>query len=77
MIAAVGSVILTPWNWYNNSEAIQYSLGILGSLIGPLFGILIAGYYLAAKQRIAVDAMYTLEPCGPVLVPGRLQPRTR
>jgi len=64
MIAAVGSVILTPWNWYNNSEAIQYSLGILGSLIGPLFGILIAGYYLAAKQRIAVDDMYTLSPTG-------------
>ena len=64
MIAAVGSVILTPWNWYNNSEAIQYSLGILGSLIGPLFGILIAGYYLAAKQRISVDDMYTLSPTG-------------
>jgi NCS1 family nucleobase:cation symporter-1 len=64
MIAAVGSVILTPWNWYNNDAAIQYSLGILGSLIGPLFGILIAGYYLSAKQRIAVDEMYTLSPTG-------------
>jgi NCS1 family nucleobase:cation symporter-1 len=64
MIAAVGSVILTPWNWYDNPQAIQYSLGILGSLIGPLFGILIAGYYLGAKQRIAVDDMYTLSPTG-------------
>jgi NCS1 family nucleobase:cation symporter-1 len=64
MIAAVGSVILTPWNWYNNDAAIQYSLGILGSLIGPLFGILIAGYYIGAKQRIAVDDMYTLAPTG-------------
>ncbi len=64
MIAAVGSVILTPWNWYNNDAAIQYSLGILGSLIGPLFGILIAGYYLAAKQRIAVDDMYSMDPGG-------------
>ena len=64
MIAAVGSVILTPWNWYNNREAIQYTLDILGSLIGPLFGVLIAGYYLAAKQRIAVDDMYTLSPTG-------------
>jgi NCS1 family nucleobase:cation symporter-1 len=62
MIAAVGSVILTPWNWYDNDQAIHYTLGILGSLIGPLFGILIAGYYLAAKQRIAVDDMYTLDP---------------
>jgi NCS1 family nucleobase:cation symporter-1 len=64
MIAAVGSVLLMPWNWYNNDAAIQYSLGILGSLIGPLFGILIAGYYIVARQRIAVDDMYTLSPAG-------------
>ena len=50
MIAAVGSVLLTPWNRYNNPEAIHYTLGILGAFIGPLFGILIAGYYLS-KQR--------------------------
>ena len=74
MIAAVGSVILTPWNWYNNSAAIHYSLGILGSLIGPLFGILIAGYYLAAKQRIAVDAMYTMEPSGRYWYRGGFNP---
>jgi nucleobase:cation symporter-1, NCS1 family len=74
MIAAVGSVILTPWNWYNNSAAIQYSLGILGSLIGPLFGILIAGYYLAAKQRISVDDMYTLSPTGRYWFSGGFNP---
>jgi nucleobase:cation symporter-1, NCS1 family len=74
MIAAVGSVILTPWNWYNNSAAIQYSLGILGSLIGPLFGILIAGYYLAAKQRISVDDMYTLSPKGRYWFSGGFNP---
>ncbi|ROQ40020.1 NCS1 family nucleobase:cation symporter-1 [Frondihabitans sp. PhB188] len=64
MIAAVGSVLLTPWNWYSNPQAIQYTLGILGALIGPLFGLLIAGYYLVAKQRIAVDDMFTMEPTG-------------
>jgi nucleobase:cation symporter-1, NCS1 family len=59
MIAAVGSVLLTPWNWYGNDQAILYTLGVLGALIGPLFGILIAGYYIVAKQRVAVDDMYT------------------
>lgn len=65
MIAAVGSVLLTPWNWYSNDTAIHYTLGLLGALIGPLFGILIAGYYVAARQRIKVDAMYTMEKDGP------------
>jgi NCS1 family nucleobase:cation symporter-1 len=64
MIAAVGSVLLTPWNWYDSAEGIRFTLGILGSLIGPLFGILIAGYYLAARQRVAVDDMYSMAPTG-------------
>ena len=64
MIAAVGSVVLTPWNWYNSDEGILYTLGILGALIGPLFGVLIAGYYLVSKQRVWVDDLYTMEPTG-------------
>lgn len=64
MIAAVGSVILTPWNWYDNDQAIHFTLGILGALIGPLFGILIAGYYIAAKQTVKVDDMFTMDDKG-------------
>lgn len=64
MIAAVGSVVLTPWNWYSNDHAIAYTLGILGALIGPLFGILIAGFYTVSKQRIWVDDMFTLDRGG-------------
>ncbi|MFG1879090.1 NCS1 family nucleobase:cation symporter-1 [Sphaerisporangium sp. NPDC049003] len=62
MIAAVGSVLLTPWNWYSNPDAIHYTLGILGALIGPLFGILISGYYIVSRQRVWVDDLFTLDP---------------
>ena len=53
MIAAVGSVILTPWNWYNNSEAIQYSLGILGTILLGMVGSFIGGFlgYLLHHDR--------------------------
>lgn len=64
MIAAVGSVLLTPWNWYDNPEAIFWTLGILGALIGPLFGILIADYYVVRDQHIEVDELFTLEEDG-------------
>ncbi|MGY4709823.1 NCS1 family nucleobase:cation symporter-1 [Mycolicibacterium sp. CBM1] len=64
MIAAVGSVLITPWNLYNNPEVIHYTLEILGAFIGPLFGVLIADYYLVHKQRVAVDDLFTMSKSG-------------
>src|SRR5258707_2894968 len=64
MIACVGSVLITPWNLYNKPEVIHYTLEILGAFICPLFGVLIADYYLIKKQRIIVDDMFTLDENG-------------
>ncbi|MBA2948259.1 NCS1 family nucleobase:cation symporter-1 [Streptomyces himalayensis] len=74
MIAAVGSVILTPWNWYSNPDAIHYTLGLLGALIGPLFGILIAGYYVISRQQVDVDALFTRDPGGRYWFKGGYNP---
>ncbi|WP_282777573.1 MULTISPECIES: NCS1 family nucleobase:cation symporter-1 [unclassified Nocardia] len=64
MIAAVGSVLITPWNLYNNPEVIHYTLETLGAFIGPLFGVLIADYYLVRKQRVIVDDLFTMAKTG-------------
>jgi NCS1 family nucleobase:cation symporter-1 len=64
MIAAVGSVLITPWNLYNSPDTIHYTLDILGCFIGPLYGVLIADYYLIKKQRVVVDDLYTLDARG-------------
>ncbi|WP_059013991.1 NCS1 family nucleobase:cation symporter-1 [Mycobacterium sp. M26] len=64
MIAAVGSVLITPWNLYNNPEVIHYTLEILGAFIGPLFGVLIADFYLVRKQHVAVDDLFTMSTSG-------------
>jgi len=64
MIAAVGSVLLTPWNLYKSPETIHYTLDTLGAFIGPLFGVLIAHYYLVHKQRVVVDDLFTLDEDG-------------
>jgi NCS1 family nucleobase:cation symporter-1 len=64
MIAAVGSVLITPWNLYNSPEVIHYTLETLGAFIGPLFGVLIADFYLIRKQRVVVDDLFTMSPSG-------------
>lgn len=64
MIAAVGSVLLTPWNLYSSPDVIHYTLDTLGAFIGPLYGVLIADYYLIKKQQVVVDDLYTMSPEG-------------
>ena len=64
MIAAVGSVLLTPWNLYSNPEVIHYTLETLGAFIGPLFGVLICDYYLVRKQKIVVDDLFRMTETG-------------
>jgi nucleobase:cation symporter-1, NCS1 family len=64
MIAAVGSVLITPWNLYNNPEVIHYTLETLGAFIGPLFGVLLADFYLVRKQKVVVDDLFTMAESG-------------
>jgi NCS1 family nucleobase:cation symporter-1 len=64
MVAAVASVFITPWNLFNNPGVIHYTLDVLGSFIGPLYGVLIVDYYLVKRQRVALDDLYSMSPSG-------------
>jgi NCS1 family nucleobase:cation symporter-1 len=64
MIAAVGSVLLTPWNLFQSPELIHYTLDVLGAFIGPLFGILIADFYLIKRSKVYVDDLFDDTPKG-------------
>lgn len=54
---AIGLVIL-PWNLYNSPEIINYFLGGLGALLGPLFGIIMADYWIIRRARVNVLDLY-------------------
>lgn len=56
--ALLGAVIL-PWNLYDSPLVIEYFLGGLGSLLGPVFGVMIADYWLLRRGRINVPALYS------------------
>jgi NCS1 family nucleobase:cation symporter-1 len=62
LITAVLAVVVTPWNVYNSPVAINYFLGGLGALLGPLFGIIVVDYYLVKRGRIDVDDLYREGP---------------
>jgi NCS1 family nucleobase:cation symporter-1 len=45
-------------------ELIHYTLDVLGAFIGPLFGILIADFYLIKRGKVSVDDLFDDTPKG-------------
>lgn len=63
MIAAVGSIFITPWNLFNNPQVIHYTIDILGAFIGPLLAYC-SPIFTSLKTKIVVDDLYTLDTKG-------------
>jgi cytosine/uracil/thiamine/allantoin permease len=64
LVSAVIGLVILPWNLYDSPVVINYFLGGLGALLGPLFGIIIADYWLVRRGKIDVPALYTEDPTG-------------
>lgn len=75
LIAALGALVVLPWNIYSNPVAINYFLGGLAAFLGPLFGIIIVDYYLTRRQQVDLDAMYQAGPESPYWYQGGLNMR--
>lgn len=65
LISAILGFVILPWNLYNSPLVIVYFLGGLGCFLGPLFGIVMADYWLLRKQRVHVPALYCNEKTAP------------
>ncbi|WP_277964570.1 NCS1 family nucleobase:cation symporter-1 [Pseudomonas sp. RIT-To-2] len=62
MISATVAVLILPWNLYNSPLVIEYFLAGLGALLGPLYGIITADYWLLRRGRVNVPQLYTEAP---------------
>ena len=58
MITSVLAVVVLPWYIFQSAWAVNYFLGGLGAVLGPLFGIIMADFYLLRKRRVDVGELY-------------------
>ena len=63
-ISAVIGLVILPWNLYNSPAVINYFLGGLGAILGPLFGIIMVDYWLVRRSKINVLALFTVDAAG-------------
>jgi NCS1 family nucleobase:cation symporter-1 len=64
-----------PWKRYNSPAVVDCFLGGLGALLGPLFGVIIADYWLLRRTRIDVPALYSDDAAGPYFYRDGINPR--
>ncbi len=75
LISGVIGLVILPWNLYDSPAVITYFLGGLGALLGPLFGIVMADYWLIRKSRINVPDLYCDLPDAPYYYRAGVNPR--
>jgi NCS1 family nucleobase:cation symporter-1 len=62
LITAIAALLVLPWKVYGSPVAVQYFLGGLAAFLGPLFGIIMADYYLRRHGRVNVTELYRATP---------------
>ncbi len=75
LISAIIGLVILPWNLYSNPVVIVYFLGGLGALLGPLFGVIMADYWLIRRTRINVPELYSEARSGAYFYRNGVNPR--
>ncbi|NEU32413.1 nitrate reductase [bacterium LRH843] len=58
IIAIIIGVLSAPWLWYGNADTMNTIMGVLGSTMGPVAGIMLVDFYLIRKQNYDVQSLF-------------------
>ena len=64
LITSILSVLVCPWIFVSSPQAITIFVSIFGAALGPMFGIMVADYYLVKRQQVVLEDLYTMSPDG-------------
>ncbi len=64
LIASILSVLVCPWIFVDSPKAITVFVSIFGAVLAPLYGVMMADYYLVKKQIVKTAELYTMAPNG-------------
>jgi NCS1 family nucleobase:cation symporter-1 len=64
LIASILSVMVCPWIFVSSPQAITIFVSIFGAALGPMFGIMVADYYVVKRQQVVLEDLYTMSPDG-------------
>ncbi|GLU34760.1 NCS1 family nucleobase:cation symporter-1 [Trinickia caryophylli] len=64
LIASVLAVLVCPWIFVDSPKAITIFVSVFGAVLAPLYGVMMADFYLVKKQKVEAAALYSMAPQG-------------
>jgi nucleobase:cation symporter-1, NCS1 family len=64
LITSILSVLVCPWIFVSSPQAITIFVGVFGAALGPMFGIMVADYYVVKRQHVMLEDLYTMSKDG-------------
>ena len=64
LITSILSVLVCPWLFVQSPGAITAFVAIFGAVLGPMYGVMIADYYLVKHGHVEVADLYSTSPGG-------------
>ncbi|MGU3338990.1 NCS1 family nucleobase:cation symporter-1 [Methylobacterium mesophilicum] len=70
LITSILSVMVCPWIFVSSPSAITLFVSVFGAILGPMFGIMVADYYIVKRQNVVIEDLYTMDPNGSLYFEG-------
>ncbi|MCU4122109.1 NCS1 family nucleobase:cation symporter-1 [Variovorax sp. N23] len=64
LITSILAVMVCPWIFVDSPKAITIFVSVFGAVLAPLFGVMVADFYLLKKQVLKTEDLYTMAPGG-------------
>ena len=64
LVASILAVLVCPWIFVDSPKAITIFVSVFGSVLAPLYGVMMADFYLIKKQQVETAELYSMSPTG-------------
>jgi nucleobase:cation symporter-1, NCS1 family len=64
LIASILAVLVCPWIFVDSPKAITIFVSVFGAVLAPLYGVMMADFYLVKKQIVKPVELYTMSHDG-------------
>jgi NCS1 family nucleobase:cation symporter-1 len=60
LITSILAVLVCPWIFVDSPHAITVFVSVFGAILAPLYGVMMADYYLVKRQVVNAPELYTM-----------------